>query len=62
MLKECEDDSCTQRYLRSVGNAGLQEFLPELIEWAQTGKTAAISLAAIQALRRMSKGFLEDQV
>lgn len=61
MLKECEEESCTLRYLRSVGNAGLAEFLPELLNIAQNGKSAAISLAAVQALRRMDNGFLEDQ-
>ena len=62
MLKECEEESCTLRYLRSVGNAGLAEFLPELLNIAQNGKSSAISLAAVQALRRMDNGFLEDQV
>lgn len=61
MLKECEDVSCTIRYLRSVGNAGLAEFLPELLNIAQTAQSSAVSLAALQALRRMDNGFLEDQ-
>jgi hypothetical protein len=39
MLKECEEESCTLRYLRSVGNAGLAEFLPELLNIAQNGKS-----------------------
>lgn len=62
MLKDCDDDSCTLRHLRSVGNAGLAEFLPELLTIAQNNKNPAVSLAAVQALRRMDKDFLKDQV
>ncbi|XP_071131491.1 microsomal triglyceride transfer protein large subunit-like isoform X2 [Mytilus edulis] len=61
MLKDCDDDTCTLRHLRSVGNAGLAEFLPELLTIAQNNKNPAISLAAVQALRRMDKDFLKDQ-
>lgn len=57
-LKTCQDDSCKMRYIRSMGNSGLYDFASELIEMAETSSSAAVSITAIQALRRFPTGSL----
>lgn len=64
-LEECtgeEEEGCQLMYLRSLGNAGLLDTLPVLTRYAEKGTTPAVSIAALQALRRLPYDKISAQV
>ncbi|XP_064608332.1 microsomal triglyceride transfer protein large subunit-like [Liolophura sinensis] len=57
-----EEEGCQLMYLRSLGNAGLLDTLPILTKYAENGITPAVSIAALQALRRIPYDKISTQV
>lgn len=61
-LKACVEEGCILLYIRSVGNSGLPKFLPLLLDQAQNSQSSAVSLTAIQSLRRMQINDFRQEV
>ncbi|GAB1608498.1 triglyceride transfer large subunit-like [Argonauta hians] len=61
LISKCKDEACQLIYIRSMGNAGLKDFLPILEKAAQT-KQPDISCTAIYSLRRFTKDVIADKV
>lgn len=61
-LEACGEASCRGMYLRALGNAGLPETVPAILRHAETPNTPTLAYTAINALRRIHKQFIGDQV
>ncbi|CAI9725121.1 triglyceride transfer large subunit-like [Octopus vulgaris] len=55
LISKCKTEECQLIYLRSMGNAGLKEFLPILLEKSLQTKPSSISSTAVYSLRRFKK-------
>ena len=61
-IAKCSDEACKMMYLRSIGNSGIPSLLPTLLKVAEESKGAALSLTAVQSLRRYPEQLIYEQV
>ena len=61
-LESCGEQECRGMYLRALGNAGLPNTVTVLLQHAETPKVPMLAFTAINALRRIHKQFISDEV
>ena len=61
-LEACGEQECRGMYLRALGNAGLPDTVAVILQHAETPRVPMLAFTAINALRRIHKQFISDEV
>lgn len=61
-LWNCGQQTCQQMYLRALGNAGLSDTVPVILPFTETPAVPMLSVTAINALRRIHRQYINNEV
>lgn len=61
-LAVCKEESCYLMYIRAMGNAGLPEYVPIILPYAESPSSPMVASTAIQAFRRVQSRYLVKEV
>lgn len=61
-LRNCGEQACKQMYLRALGNAGLVDTVAVILPYTESPKSPMLSATAINALRRIHRQYINDDV